>query len=826
MEILKRLLSISLVICVMFINLPRIKANAADYKTYTAQITSAPNGADSIISMTFDDGLYDTAVFLNKMFKIYNLKGSAMMLPANISSNTNLIKSWQTLFSDGYLEAQNHSATHMVLPSDSWAKANDGKYLENNTAENYQKELIDSKTTLTALFDNDIVAFAPSNNTLSYDAYEIVRKNYYAVRSGSRGLQSLDPTVGTLTEGSWHNLKMRGLYDGKSSDSEKNKQRLIGYVDEAAQNKGWLVTMCHSITKTSGDATESEAEAMFRRISYYQNRGQMVSMTFGDAVKYIRERQMSTVNEYENENGLFVEINMEKNTADSLVLDEKIFNYPLTVKAQVPSDWSAVSYICAGENITAPVFTQDGNAYAYINVVPNSGSVLLSSAVISNAENEKAEVDVLYVNGEVVSDFNKNITNLSIPLEPNSTYPSIEAVSFNESTVVTQKKITFPGSTLITAKNGDTTKTYNINFYIEEGIYDFNAPHAGSELSKIELGSFYLWYLSGQSWALLSNSNTSSMFDKQIIINRSKNHAGANTLSQPWYAGAYSGKNGEPYYYSFKSSLDCTVYFVNVENALWQNRPDDWKDAPNDVKIFSKTGQRLVYKEFKANEQINLPNFGVSDTWTDTTKRYESNPGFFVVVLKENKDLVSSDVLTIKNGLIHGYENKTIGEIKSLLNLSEGCTVSFFDSSDLSGSEADDNLYASNSFYAKVTDDQNNETYLSFGTASYRLGEIKTSCTNTSKKLSFKKGTLTASVSLENYTKNLPLTIIAAQYDNSGKLINFACADKISTDTEDEISVDLNITETENTTVKIMLFNDTDSVSPYLNSVTLKPIVK
>ena len=196
------------------------------------------------------------------------------------------------------------------------------------------------------------------------------------------------------------------------------------------------------------------------------------------------------------------------------------------------------------------------------------------------------------------------------------------------------------------------------------------------------------------------------------------------------------------------------------------------------------------------------------------------------MVLKENKDLVSSDVLTVKNGLIHGYENKTIGEIKSLLNLSEGCTVSFFDSSDLSGSEADDDSYASNSFYAKVTDDQNNETYLSFGTASYRLGEIKTSCTNTSKKLSFKKGTLTASVSLENYTKNLPLTIIAAQYDNSGKLINFACADKISTDTEDEISVDLNITETENTTVKIMLFNDTDSVSPYLNSVTLKPVVK
>ena len=71
MEILKRLLSVSLVMCVMFINLPRTKANAADYKTYTAQITAAPNGADSIISMTFDDGLYDTAVFLNKMFKIY-----------------------------------------------------------------------------------------------------------------------------------------------------------------------------------------------------------------------------------------------------------------------------------------------------------------------------------------------------------------------------------------------------------------------------------------------------------------------------------------------------------------------------------------------------------------------------------------------------------------------------------------------------------------------------------------------------------------------------------------------------------------------------------
>ena len=222
MEILKRLLSVSLVICVMFINLPRTKANAADYKTYTAQITAAPNGADSIISMTFDDGLYDTAVFLNKMFKIYNLKGSAMMLPANISSNTNLIKSWQTLFSDGYLEAQNHSATHMVLPSDSWAKANGEKYLENNTAENYQKELIDSKTTLTALFDNDIVAFAPSNNTLSDDAYEIVRKPLAGGAETSILVDSNQPELVAMKNGRVYYTLNSNLYsttDGETSKS-------------------------------------------------------------------------------------------------------------------------------------------------------------------------------------------------------------------------------------------------------------------------------------------------------------------------------------------------------------------------------------------------------------------------------------------------------------------------------------------------------------------------------------------------------------------------------------------------------------------------------
>lgn len=829
MKFLKRILIYALCVYMAVMNISVLAET--NNNEYSAEIASAPNGADAIISMTFDDGLYDTAVFLNKMFKMYDLKGSCMLISDRITDSNK--GDWQNIFAQGYLEAQSHTATHMPLPSDKWAEANKDKWpnvLNNNTAENYQKEIVDTKTRLESIFDNDIVAFAPSNNTLSDGAYEVVRENYYAVRSGSRGIQTLSPSFG-IEAGDWHNLYMRAFSDVKKTDPTEKAEGLKKFVDEAVSGNGWLVTLCHSIGKTGGDATEAAAEAMFKYIAQYQRDGKLVSMTFGDAVKYVRERQQSQVTEFENINGLFVNVSMNTKTEDNLELSQSVFNYPLTVKAQIPDGWSAVSYSLNGDIKISDAFKASGKNYAYIDVVPNGSDVKLSEAV-SVEKAAEAKINALYINGEVYADFDKNKLNYSIPLSPESSAPEVSAFSLDPDTNITVKRISFPGSTVLTAENSGVKTVYNINFYKPDGIYDFSAAEDGSAVQTIKIGETRLYNLSGSDYEITAD-NTTENFDGQLIINRDKGHATGNiaTLSHPWYEkDRYAGQSdsdGNPeWYYSFKSTSDCRVYYVNVEGAFWPNKTAEWTVAPSGIKFYGRGTSKLRFKDFNAGEVINLPNFGADSSWTDETKKYyESKPGVYVIVQSKPESVVSSETLTIKDGVINGFGGKTIAEIKNALTLSDGCSIGFFDSAASDSAVSDDSL-AARTMYAKVTDSSGKELYLTFGTADFEIGEIKTVCTDTSKKYAYKNGTLTAEVSVKNYTDDLKMCLVIAVYDNEGKLIDLSVGSKDKYEEDDSITAQLNIKNAENTKVKVMLFDSLGHLKSYLEAVRLTQTAK
>ena len=62
-------------------------------------------------------------------------------------------------------------------------------------------------------------------------------------------------------------------------------------------------------------------------------------------------------------------------------MDDAIYNYPLTVKVEVPQQWSAVSVTQNGAvtEIAHP-FEEGGVAYVYANVVPDAGEATLTPA--------------------------------------------------------------------------------------------------------------------------------------------------------------------------------------------------------------------------------------------------------------------------------------------------------------------------------------------------------------------------------------------------------------------------------------------------------------
>ncbi|MBP5609760.1 MAG: hypothetical protein J6X72_00265 [Clostridia bacterium] len=374
--------------------------------TYTAVygsaavILPAKGGAKGVMTMTYDDGQLDTAKWVNRENKKYGLTGSCMLIAGRTALSDNLSE-WKALFAET-LEPESHSMNHDTLPAEGSGKYETHKIY--NTQGKYKTELIDAKTRLQELFPgSDILCFAPASNTLSTYSFaaksngdadltrpiadggaeKVARDTYYAIRQGARGIQSLDPTYGTEA-GGWYNLHMQGF---SSFEGDAKLTAGKSWIDQAVQQGGWLIVMCHGIEGPNAkgtsplEITEAAADAFFAYAGEYVERGELWSATFGDATKYVRERQNTTVFERYANGTVYVDMTISRTTADSKVLAEEIFNHPLTVEVRVPADWNTVSYRTAGGTATASVYSRDGARFAMVDLVPGADGATVTTAI-------------------------------------------------------------------------------------------------------------------------------------------------------------------------------------------------------------------------------------------------------------------------------------------------------------------------------------------------------------------------------------------------------------------------------------------------------------
>ena len=379
----------------------------------SASILAAKDGAKGIFTMTYDDGLYNTAVWVNEENKKYGLTGSCMMVPnwnksyPDFTFNGGSIDSWRALFRQGTLEPQSHSMSHEgigILANENSSHWNNWKY--NCYQENYDYQLVQAKTAIRRAFPgNDVLCFAPSNNTLSTiswasdgngnllknesdeyytvndgGALKVAQKTYYAIRQGSRGVQSLDPTL-DAEPGGWYNLWIRAFKDYSDGDDKLTQGKK--WLDETVRDGNWLIVMCHGITSTGGDIKQSLADQFFAYAGQYVKSGKLWSATFGDATKYVRERQNTTVSERYEDGAVYVDMKIIRTTGDGKYLGATVFNYPLTVEVRVPANWTSVSYEDGGNTETASVYTRDGAKYAMVNLTPGEDGVVVSTAIRS-----------------------------------------------------------------------------------------------------------------------------------------------------------------------------------------------------------------------------------------------------------------------------------------------------------------------------------------------------------------------------------------------------------------------------------------------------------
>jgi len=142
-------------------------------------------------------------------------------------------------------------------------------------------------------------------------------------------------------------------------------------VDAAIQENGWSVYLHHGV---EGDYqfAATPLNALSQNLDYIaKNRDKVWCETFGNVARYIKERDAVTVKKKASDDkSITVEI------TDNL--DNKIYNYPLSIRLPVESDWDKPSVKQADKAIDDTIVKVDGKDYLMFQAVPDGGDVVIT----------------------------------------------------------------------------------------------------------------------------------------------------------------------------------------------------------------------------------------------------------------------------------------------------------------------------------------------------------------------------------------------------------------------------------------------------------------
>ncbi len=160
-----------------------------------------------------------------------------------------------------------------------------------------------------------------------------------------------------------------------SAGSYTNSDSIINLANSATNSHSWCVYLIHSID-VNDDYSPLSSAALQTSVNYLSaNPDQFWVETFGNVVRYIQERNASSVVETTN-SGNSIAIQITNN------LNPSIYNYPITLRRPVPAGWPAVVISQNGQPITAKRVTLNSTNYVMFDVVPNGGEVVLSKTVL------------------------------------------------------------------------------------------------------------------------------------------------------------------------------------------------------------------------------------------------------------------------------------------------------------------------------------------------------------------------------------------------------------------------------------------------------------
>lgn len=311
------------------------------------QVGNWPGFRTAAVSYTFDDGCSNQFAIAIPMFNEFGYKLTLFTITGATYPSPN----WtglQNAASVGH-EVASHTVTH--------------PHLGTMTIAQQTTELANSQSAInTNVTSQQCVTLAypfcePSNQALTATYYIAARHCQSFIEGNTPGNYY---QISSLICGNLGSVQTAADFNAK-------------FVSVAA-SKGWCVFLIHGID-SDGGYSPLPSTVLRSSLQYLDaRRSTFWVSTFGNVVRYARERNDVTVAE-------------SSNTSDSITLqvtdtlNNSIYNYPLTVRRPLPAGWLSVKVSQNGLPVTASIVKVNSVKYVMFDVVPDGGDIVLSKAL-------------------------------------------------------------------------------------------------------------------------------------------------------------------------------------------------------------------------------------------------------------------------------------------------------------------------------------------------------------------------------------------------------------------------------------------------------------
>ncbi len=337
----------------------------------------------SAFSFSFDDGfksqIDNAAPVLDKYgFKatFYVIAGSLVDQGQELIWRYGTWEGFKQLADEGH-EIGSHTMTHHNL-----TKLDKGDIYTQGTLD---YELYKSKQLIEQKIGHKVITLGYPFNTYNSLVQQEAARFYESSRAG--GGVSNPPEIYNLD---WQKLssleEQFNTPRSKFSDDADELTNVKYWTQNLINNNKWGIFFAHEVIPYSEIPAASQntqdywfpmatewLDSLCNYMNTKVNDNDVWVSTVANVTRYIKERENFSSSIIASAN-----TRIELQVTDGL--DDSIFNFPLTVDIEVPSGWTSVKFLQGTINKEVNTFTNYGNTFVRVNVIPDGGNVILENS--------------------------------------------------------------------------------------------------------------------------------------------------------------------------------------------------------------------------------------------------------------------------------------------------------------------------------------------------------------------------------------------------------------------------------------------------------------